>query len=53
MFHYFRVSKKFGYEGGGGVSGFYVETYLSHSAEIFRGEPFSVSLFSGTVKIYE
>ena len=38
---------------GWGVSGFYVETYLSHSAEIFRVERFSVSLFSGTVKIYE
>ena len=37
---------------GGGVSKFSVGNFLSHSAENFRrGEPFSVSLISGTEKV--
>ena len=45
----FPVAKKFLDKtgGGGGVSRFSVEVFLSHSAEKFRGEPFSVSLISG------
>ena len=39
--------------GGGGVSGLSVGNFLSHSAEYFRrGEPFSVSLISGTEKVW-
>ena len=39
--------------GGGGVSRFSVGNFLSHSAENFRrGEPFSVSLISGTEKVW-
>ena len=36
LLHNFPVAKKFGEERGGGVSGFSVEIYLSHCAEIFR-----------------
>ena len=38
LLHNFPVAKKFGEErgGGGGVSRFSVENYLSHCAEIFR-----------------
>ena len=35
---------------GRGVSRFSVEIFLSHSAEKFRGEPFSVSLISSIEK---
>ena len=37
---------------GEGVSRFSVEKFLSHSAEKFRRESFSVSLFSGTEKVW-
>ena len=38
VFHFFRGSRKFGYkgEGGGGVSRFSVESFLSQSAANFR-----------------
>ena len=40
-------------EGGkGGVSRLSVENFLSDSAEIFRGETFSVSLISGIEKVW-
>ena len=42
--------KVYGKEGGGGVSSFSVEFFLSHSAENFLGEPSSVSLISGVGK---
>ena len=38
--------------GGGGVSRFSVETFLSHSAENFRRESFTVALISGTQKVW-
>ena len=45
---------KFGYrkslEKRGGVSRFYVETFLSHCAENLRREYFTVALLSGTEK---
>ena len=40
-------------ESGEGVSRFFVENFLSHSAEnLSRGESFSVSLISGIEKFY-
>ena len=38
--------------GGGGVSEVSVETFLSHFAEKFVGEPISVSLFLGIDNFY-
>ena len=49
----FLVSKKFMDKRGGGggeVSRYSVKNFLSHSAESFIGEPFSVSLISGIEK---
>ena len=37
--------------GGGGVSRFSIESFLSHSAENLRRESFTVALFSGTEKV--
>ena len=54
-FRKFPVAKKFMDQRGGGerVSRFAVGKFLSHSAENFRrGEPFSVSLISGTEKVW-
>ena len=46
------VAKKFLDKGGGGVSNFCVESFLSHSAERFRKEPLSLSLFSAVEKVW-
>ena len=51
MFYYFRVSKNFRDKRGGRVSRFFVHCFLSHSAEKFVKEPFSVSLSSGIEKV--
>ena len=45
------VAKKF-LDKGGGVSNFCVESFLSHSAERFRKEPLSLSLFSAVGKVW-
>ena len=45
-FRKFPVAKTF-MDKRGGVSRFFVENFLSHSAEIFVKEPFSASLISG------
>ena len=52
LLQYFGVSKKFGQEGGGGVSRFSVENLLSHCAEYFRRESFTVALISGAEKVW-
>ena len=46
------VAKKFMDKGRGGVSSFSVENFLSHSAEIFVREFFSVSPFLRTEKVW-
>ena len=38
--------------GGGGVSRFTVEEFLSHTAEISVGESFTVALVSGIEKVW-
>ena len=35
-----------------GVSSFSIENFLSHSAETFVGESFTVALISGSEKVY-
>ena len=51
-FRKFPVAKVYGEEGGGGVSRFSIEIFLSQCAEIFcRGDYFSVSLLSGIEKM--
>ena len=55
LFQKFPVAKKFMDKRGGGegVSRCSVENFLSHSAENFRrGESFSVSIISGSEKVY-
>ena len=54
LFQKFPVAKKFmDKRGGEGVSRCSVENFLSHSAENFRrGESFSVSIISGSEKVY-
>ena len=54
VFQKFPVAKKFmDKRGGEGVSRCSVENFLSHSAENFRrGESFSVSIISGSEKVY-
>ena len=39
-------------EEGGGVSRFYVGKFLTHSAENFRRESFTVALLSGTENVW-
>ena len=51
MFHYFRVPKKFG-SGGGGYQDSPSKIFCLTVPRIFVGEPFSVSLFSGTEKVW-
>ena len=50
-FRKFPAAKKF-VDKKGGVSGFAVAIFLSHSAEKFVGGPFSLSLISGIKKIF-
>ena len=51
-FRKFPVAKKFMDKRGGGVSRFPVEKVLSHSAENFRRESFTVALISGAEKVW-
>ena len=50
MFHFFRVSKNL--DKRRRVSSSFVERLLSHSAEIYVGDPFNVSSNSGIEKVW-